>query len=46
MPRKKKKITERETEDVMKRLFPKRVLTKVKQIAHEKDKPKTSINKG
>lgn len=46
MPRKKIKITERETEDVMKRLFSKRVINKVKQIAHEKDKTKTSINKG
>ena len=42
----KKKITERETEDALKRLFPKKILDRVKEIAHEKDKPKAPINKG
>ena len=42
MPRKKKRLTERETDDLMKKLFPKRVISKAKEVAHEKDVPKKS----
>ena len=38
MPRKKKKLTERPDEEVIKKLFPKKVVDKMKEIAHEKDK--------
>jgi hypothetical protein len=40
MPRKKTKLTELPDEKVMKKLFPKKVLDKMKEIAHEKDKKK------
>jgi len=37
MPRPKKKLTERPDEEVIKRLFPKKVVDKAKEVAHEKD---------
>ena len=37
MPRKKQKITEKPTEETIKKLFPKKVVEKMKNIAHEKD---------
>ncbi len=40
MPRKKKKLTEQPDEKVIKKLFPKKVVDKIKEIAHEKDKEK------
>ena len=38
MPRKKKKLTDKPTEEVIKKLFPKKVVDKLKEVAHEKDK--------
>ena len=37
MPRKKKKLTEYPDEKVIRKLFPKKVVDKMKEIAHEKD---------
>ena len=37
MPRKKKKLTELPDEEAIKKLFPKKVVDKMKEIAHEKD---------
>jgi len=37
MPRKKKKLTDRTDAEVIKKLFPKKVVDKAKEIAHEKD---------
>jgi len=37
MPRRKKKLTERPDEEVVKKLFPKKVVDKAKEVAHEKD---------
>jgi len=37
MPRKKKKLTEQPDEKVIRRLFPKKVVDKMKEIAHEKN---------
>jgi hypothetical protein len=42
MPRKKKKLTEQPTEEVIKKLFPKKVVDKLKEVAHEKDHKSTS----
>jgi len=38
MPKKKKQDIELTTEEVMKKLFPKKVRDELKRIAHEKDK--------
>ena len=37
MPRKKKKLSELRDEQLIKKLFPKKVVDKMKEIAHEKD---------
>lgn len=37
MPRKKKRLIERPDEEVIKKLFPKKVVDKAKKAAHEKD---------
>lgn len=37
MPRRKRKLTEQPDEKVIKKLFPKKVVDKMKEIAHEKD---------
>ena len=37
MPRPKKKLTERPDEEVIKRLFPKKVVDKAKEVAHDND---------
>jgi len=37
MPKKKRKLTEKPTEEVIKKLFPKKVVDKLKEVAHEKD---------
>lgn len=37
MPRKKKRLTDRPDEEVIKKLFPKKVIDKAKNVAHEKD---------
>ena len=37
MPRKKKKLSEKPTDEVIKKLFPKKVVDKLKEVAHEKD---------
>jgi len=37
MPKKKIKITEMPDEKAIKRLFPKKVVDKAKEVAHEKD---------
>ena len=37
MPRKKKKLSELPDEKLIKKLFPKKVVDKMKKIAHEKD---------
>ena len=34
---KKKKLTDKPTEEVIKKLFPKKVVDKLKGVAHEKD---------
>ena len=39
MPKRKKKLTELPDEKLMRKLFPKKVVDKMKEIAHEKDKP-------
>ena len=38
MPRRKKKATEMTTEELAKRVFPKKVVDEVKRIAHEGEK--------
>ncbi len=38
MPRKKKKLTELTDEKLIRKLFPKKVVDKMKEIAHEKDR--------
>jgi hypothetical protein len=38
MPRKKKKLTDLPDEKLIRKLFPKKVVDKIKEIAHEKDK--------
>ena len=40
MPKKKKKLTDLKTEDVMKKLFPSKAIEKAKETAHEKDNRK------
>jgi len=40
MPKPKKPASELTTKETMKRLFPKKVREKAKEIAHEKDEPK------
>ena len=37
MPRRKKKLTELPDEKLIRKLFPKKVVDKMKEIAHEKD---------
>jgi hypothetical protein len=37
MPRRKKKLSELPDEQLIKKLFPKKVVDKMKEIAHEKD---------
>ena len=37
MPKKKVRLTEKPTEDAIKKLFPKKVVDKLKEVAHEKD---------
>ena len=37
MPKKKKPITELTTEEAIRKLFPKKVVDKAKEVAHEKD---------
>ena len=37
MSRKKKRLIDRPDEEVIKRLFPKKVIDKAKKVAHEKD---------
>ena len=37
MPKKKKKLTELPDEVAIKKLFPKKVVDKAKEVAHEKD---------
>ena len=37
MPRKKKKLSELPDEKLIRKLFPKKVVDKMKEIAHEKD---------
>ena len=38
MPRKKQKLTELPDDKLIRKLFPKKVIDKMKDIAHEKDK--------
>ena len=37
MPEKKKPLTDRPTDEAIKKLFPKKVVEKAKEVAHEKD---------
>ena len=37
MPRKKQKLTDLPDEKLIKKLFPKKVVDKLKEVAHEKD---------
>lgn len=41
----KKPLTDLPTEQVIKKLFPREVIEKVKKVAHEKDTPKKSRRK-
>jgi hypothetical protein len=41
MPDKKQPVGELSTPDLMKHLFPKKVVAKAKAVAHEKDRKKT-----
>jgi len=41
MPRKKKKITEKPTEEAIRDLFPKKAVEKMKEVAHEKGENKS-----
>lgn len=43
MPKKKVRLTEKPTEDAIKKLFPKKVVDKLKEVAHEKDPKSDSI---
>jgi len=40
VPKKKKKLMDLKTEDVMKELFPKKAIAKANKVAHEKDNRK------
>lgn len=40
MPRRKKKATEMTTDELARRVFPKKVVNEVKRVAHEKDEEK------
>lgn len=42
MPRKKQKLTDKPDEEVIKKLFPKKVVDKLKEVAHEKERKKSS----
>ena len=42
MPRKKKRLIDRPDEEVIKKLFPKKVVDKLKEVAHEKDSKSAS----
>ena len=37
MPRKKDKLTNKPTEETIKKLFPKKIVDTMKKVAHEKD---------
>ncbi|MBI2851669.1 MAG: hypothetical protein HYX84_01000 [Chloroflexi bacterium] len=37
MPKRKKRLIDMTTEELAKRVFPKKILEKLKEIAHEKD---------
>ena len=37
MPKKKKPLTEKPTEEAIKKLFPQKAVDKMKEVAHEKD---------
>ncbi len=37
MPKKKKRVIDMTTEELAKKVFPKKILEKLKEIAHEKD---------
>ena len=37
MPKKKQRLIDKPTEEVIKKLFPKKVVDEVKKVAHEKD---------
>jgi len=41
---KRKPVEELNTEEIAKRLFPKRVVEEAQRVAHEKDKPKASTS--
>jgi hypothetical protein len=45
MPRRKKKLSEMPDEQLIKKLFPKKVVDKMKEIAHEKDKINDEIER-
>ena len=40
MPRKIQKLTEQPTDEAIRKLFPKKAVDKMKEVAHEKDKNK------
>ena len=43
MAKKIKRLIDLTTDELMKRLFPKKVIEKAKQVAHEKDQPQPRI---
>jgi hypothetical protein len=44
LPRKKQKLTEKPTEEAIKKLFPKKAVDKMKEVAREKDKKEGDKN--
>jgi hypothetical protein len=42
MPKRKKKLIEQPDEKLIQKLFPKKVVDKLKEVAHEKDRKSTS----
>ncbi len=46
MPRKKKRLTEQPDEKLIPKLFHKKVVDKLKEVAHEKDPKSASSTKG
>ena len=43
MPRKKKKLTELPDKEVIRKLFPKKVVDEIERVAHEKDTPQKPL---
>ena len=46
MPKKKKRLTDKPTEEIIEKLFPKKIVAKAKKVAHERDVRKINMAKG